>query len=1215
MNRQARTMWRAWGVQMMTLALMLPAFAWGGNATQHAEAATVARTISVDPSQVVQSDFLGVGVNIIPTNLMELGTRYGYNDAYWAMDANRIEKIQPKVARVWFQIDWMEPQKGTYTFNSDKMKAFYKYMDALKTAGTEVELNFGWKVGSTVQSWFNIPGLKDPYVSAPADLDAYAVSASAALNELLNQRGYTNIKYLTFYNEPNGSWDFEGPSDQKAYYAQMVQKVHNRLIADGLRNRVEIWGPEETGALDWMQYMKNNADSAFDAYTFHVYGTSYDGLGSIIADRHTAAGSKPVVMTEFGWADDGANGSNWNAGFANSVIRAANDGLRGALMWQMNGAWTSDPDGDTNGTYTMWHSLPLDRTPRKTYYAAGFLNRYIPEHSQVLKVNTGGASDVRASAFRGADGNYTVLVESKGDTAQQLTINFGSTNVNKTFYKLTYRDDVQPNAQATLPVVENTFAAQQSFTDNSTDTGYHFSIYTTAKPQTQVEVTPIEKTVTGGQTLQLQATAIDAAYGTTSTAAAVTEDTYGAESSSAKLDDFVKEPDAAATTADQQAKAALSNGSKHATSKAAASSVPQATAPYAQQAVTTADRIANSSFSQTETVAHSAQATAADPPIRTNGQMNTNDRQTATAQATDHSAAVSTDDSDQAINGSIEQPATYESATNEPETVTESAYTLTATNLTWTVLGSNNGTITSSGLYTAPDVTTERLVAIRAASGNGTGAYGIALIKVVPRHIATRVDAPTFSLTPGIYNSAEAVFIETATDGAQIRYTLDGTTPTASSTLYSNAVILPNGGTRMLKAIAIKSGLDNSGITSGLYKTLDQSAGPDGYQFCAYESKTCAFNGQAMVAYGADGIFKYKTLTNGTLCTNEVFGGDPAPNTAKRCFYTTTIPDEVPVVTIFNTDFEKPEVGSIKPGPFTNGWTFDSHSGIQRNGSAFGAANAPSGQQTAYLKTDSGTNGTMLQQLNFPAGTYKLSFQGATRSGYGVQTFDVYVDSQKVGSFAPQSSSFSTLTTNAFTVTAGKHTVKFVATSNTGDHTAFLDKMIIREAASTPDPETPVAGELQNGGFETPTIASNSSTKTRVGPFTSDWTFDSRSGIQGNGSVFAPAANAPEGTQTAYLKTDNGINGTIQQQLTMAAGTYKLNFKGAKRTNLGGTQTFDVYIDNNKVGTFAPNSGTYANYTTNAFTVTAGQHTIRFAATSTTGDNTAFIDDVKLIAQ
>lgn len=1161
MNNKSRSAFSVFGVSVLLLSLLLPvlAVAVPGVPVKTAEAASVARTITVDSSNVVQSDFLGVGVNIIPTNLMPLGTKYGYNDAYWAMDVNRIEKIQPKVARVWFQIDWMEPAKGTYTFDSDKMKAFYKYMDALKSAGTEVELNFGWKVGSTVQDWFNIPGLKDPYVSAPKDLDAYAVSASKALNELMNNRGYNNIKYLTFYNEPNGSWDFEGPSDQKAYYAQMVKKVSDKLTADGLRDDIEIWGPEETGALDWMQYMKDNADSAFDVYTFHVYGTSYDGLSKVISDRKTAAGSKPVVMTEFGWADD--DSSNWDAGFANSVIRAANDGLHGAVMWQMNGAWSSDPDGDTNGTYTMWHSLPLDRTPRKTYYSAGFLNRYIPEHSDVLKVSTGGADDVRAAAFKGQDGNYTLLVESKAGTAKNLTVNFGNTNINKTFYKLTYRDNVTRDTNAILPPVEGAFAATNSFTDNSSDTGYQVSIYTTAKPQTQVEVTPAEKTVTGGQTLQLNANVIDSTY---TGATAVAEDVYG---------EAAQDSEATASTlsADEQATVA--------TNEAADSTVDSASATSAnsiqgeQTKLNAAAAVDNDSASGTST------ATAVAEP----------------SSSSDESATAAT--------------------TEESTTATDDTYALAASNVTWTVLGSNNGSITSNGLYTAPDVATEKLVAIKAASGTGTGAYGIALIKVTPRSISTRVDAPTFSLEPGIYNSAEAVFIESGTAGAQIRYTTDGSTPTASSTLYSNAFILPNGGTTMLKAIAIKSGLNNSGVTSGLYKTLDQSAGPDGYQFCMYEGKTCTFSGQAMVAYGADGIFKYKTFTDGAPCTDEAFGGDPAPGSDKRCFYTKTIPNEVPVVTIFNTDFEKPAITSTKVGPFTNGWTFDSRAGIQHNGSVFGAPNAPSGEQTAYLKTDGGVNGTISQQLNFPAGTYKLSFQAATRSGYGVQTFDVYVDSQKIGSFAPSSSSFTTLTTNAFTVTGGKHTLKFAATSTTGDHTAFLDSMVIRSDSGTTEPEPPATTGLKNTGFEAPTIASTSSSKTKVGPFTSDWVFDSRAGLQANGSVFAPAANAPEGTQTAYLKTDGGVNGSIQQQANLAAGTYTLSFKGAKRTNLGGTQTFDVYVDNNKVGTFAPNTGTYATYTTNAFTVTAGNHTIRFAATSTTGDNTAFIDDVKLNAQ
>lgn len=81
----------------------------------------------------------------MPNNLTK-----GYDAAYWEMDLKRIQTLEPKVARVWFQPDWMEQTKGVYDWTSPKMLAFYTYLDALKAAGTEVELNYGWKVMGNV---------------------------------------------------------------------------------------------------------------------------------------------------------------------------------------------------------------------------------------------------------------------------------------------------------------------------------------------------------------------------------------------------------------------------------------------------------------------------------------------------------------------------------------------------------------------------------------------------------------------------------------------------------------------------------------------------------------------------------------------------------------------------------------------------------------------------------------------------------------------------------------------------------------------------------------------------------------------------------------------------------------------------------------------------------------------------------------------------------
>ncbi len=57
---------------------------------------------------------------------------------------------------------------------------------------------------------------------------------------------------------------------------------------------------------------------------------------------------------------------------------------------------------------------------------------------------------------------------------------------------------------------------------------------------------------------------------------------------------------------------------------------------------------------------------------------------------------------------------------------------------------------------------------------------------------------------------------------------------------------------------------------------------PSAWTFCASEGGTCAFAGTQEVRYGANGTFTYKTLSNGTACTNSVFG-DPIPGVVKRC--------------------------------------------------------------------------------------------------------------------------------------------------------------------------------------------------------------------------------------------------------------------------------------------------------------------------------------------
>lgn len=74
---------------------------------------------------------------------------------------------------------------------------------------------------------------------------------------------------------------------------------------------------------------------------------------------------------------------------------------------------------------------------------------------------------------------------------------------------------------------------------------------------------------------------------------------------------------------------------------------------------------------------------------------------------------------------------------------------------------------------------------------------------------------PVASPAAGTFDTSTSVTLTTATSGADIYYTVDGSTPTSSSTKYSTAISLS--ATTTIKAIAIKDGYYDSTVFSGTY--------------------------------------------------------------------------------------------------------------------------------------------------------------------------------------------------------------------------------------------------------------------------------------------------------------------------------------------------------------------------------------------------------------
>jgi hypothetical protein len=163
-------------------------------------------------------------------------------------------------------------------------------------------------------------------------------------------------------------------------------------------------------------------------------------------------------------------------------------------------------------------------------------------------------------------------------------------------------------------------------------------------------------------------------------------------------------------------------------------------------------------------------------------------------------------------------PGTYAGA----QTVTMSSATPGAA-IHYTSDGSAPGS--GSPLYAGPvsvsTTTTLKAIAVLAGFGDSSVAAGTFTIDAVAVPAAT----PSFSPAAGSYGSAVTVGITCSTPGASIHYTLDGSTPTASSTLYASPIALSSSTT--LRAIATAPGFTQSAVASADYViNLPQAATP-----------------------------------------------------------------------------------------------------------------------------------------------------------------------------------------------------------------------------------------------------------------------------------------------------------------------------------------------------------------------------------------------------
>lgn len=105
---------------------------------------------------------------------------------------------------------------------------------------------------------------------------------------------------------------------------------------------------------------------------------------------------------------------------------------------------------------------------------------------------------------------------------------------------------------------------------------------------------------------------------------------------------------------------------------------------------------------------------------------------------------------------------------------------------------------------------------------SGGGANNDGVVYKVALSTSGTTGTPTFSPAAGTYSAPQSVTISDTTAGATIYYTVDGSTPTTSSTQYTGPITVST--TATVNAIAVSSGNQNSAVATVTY-TITQTGG------------------------------------------------------------------------------------------------------------------------------------------------------------------------------------------------------------------------------------------------------------------------------------------------------------------------------------------------------------------------------------------------------
>jgi hypothetical protein len=246
---------------------------------------------------------------------------------------------------------------------------------------------------------------------------------------------------------------------------------------------------------------------------------------------------------------------------------------------------------------------------------------------------------------------------------------------------------------------------------------------------------------------------------------------------------------------------------------------------------------------------------------------------------------------------------------------------------------------------------------------------------------------PVFSVAAGTYSTIQTVEIADASNGTTIYYTTDGTTPTASSTVYSGPITFSSPGT--LKAIATASGCLTSNLASAAYKVTSPT-----YPLPVIGSLSPAFTSAtgpalALTVYGSGFTTSSTVYWGGSALPTQAVSGTqltaqvPAADVLPAGVAAVTVQNPTPgggTSSALQFEVDSTFPGSITPPSFNPssatvapGSTASYYATLPSSATGVSASclNLPAGATCAYSSTTGAV--TIATSSTTPAGTYQVT--------------------------------------------------------------------------------------------------------------------------------------------------------------------------------------------------------------------------------------------------